>query len=365
MQWANQNKGFTIVELLIVIVVIAILAAITIVAYNGIADRAEESAIKSELRQLSQKIVMHKEESGAYPSSLAGANLPDSSQSAEYTYSAESEEYCLSAQSLRTPTRALKITHTGEVSTGSCPPMLVYIQAITNANCPTSRTIVTDARDNHSYWIQKLADGKCWMLTNLAYAGGGANTYSDVKSLSNGTGEAAWQLSNTVAKYYIVDSSNPTTYPDRASTSTDGGQTDTQHGYLYNWCAAMGVQTGTAACDATETPLPDMSVSVCPANWRLPTGGEGGELEALNTGINGGASNSDNGLRMTWLNQYGGYWYGSHYSYGSGVGNAGHYWSSGLSSGYMAKSFSVGANWIETDVDREKGRGQAVRCVAI
>lgn len=39
----KQSKGFTIVELLIVIVVIGILAAITIVAYNGIQTRANNT----------------------------------------------------------------------------------------------------------------------------------------------------------------------------------------------------------------------------------------------------------------------------------------------------------------------------------
>lgn len=42
--WRKKDKGFTIVELLIVIVVIAILAAITIVAYNGIQQRARNQA---------------------------------------------------------------------------------------------------------------------------------------------------------------------------------------------------------------------------------------------------------------------------------------------------------------------------------
>lgn len=41
----NDSQGFTIVELLIVIVIIAVLATITIVAYNGIQDRAKASAI--------------------------------------------------------------------------------------------------------------------------------------------------------------------------------------------------------------------------------------------------------------------------------------------------------------------------------
>lgn len=37
----TRAAGFTIVELLIVVVVIAILAAITIVSYNGIQERAK------------------------------------------------------------------------------------------------------------------------------------------------------------------------------------------------------------------------------------------------------------------------------------------------------------------------------------
>lgn len=42
-----RTRGFTIVELLIVIVVIAILAAITIVAYNGIRERSVNSQMVS------------------------------------------------------------------------------------------------------------------------------------------------------------------------------------------------------------------------------------------------------------------------------------------------------------------------------
>ena len=43
----NQQNGFTIVELLIVIVVIAILAAVTIVAYTNISNRAESATAKA------------------------------------------------------------------------------------------------------------------------------------------------------------------------------------------------------------------------------------------------------------------------------------------------------------------------------
>ncbi|MGH7218026.1 MAG: type II secretion system protein [Candidatus Microsaccharimonas sp.] len=48
--------GFTIVELLIVIVVIAILAAITIVSYNGISNTARVSTAAQGLRQIEKSM---------------------------------------------------------------------------------------------------------------------------------------------------------------------------------------------------------------------------------------------------------------------------------------------------------------------
>lgn len=45
----KSKSGFTIVELLIVIVVIGTLAAISIVAYNGIQDRARNTTVENDL----------------------------------------------------------------------------------------------------------------------------------------------------------------------------------------------------------------------------------------------------------------------------------------------------------------------------
>lgn len=64
-----EQKGFTIVELLIVIVVIAILAAITIVAYNGIQSRANDTAVQNDLASLAKQFELYRVDKGTYPPS--------------------------------------------------------------------------------------------------------------------------------------------------------------------------------------------------------------------------------------------------------------------------------------------------------
>ena len=73
MQTKVRQKGFTIVELLIVIVVIGILAAITIVVYNGIQNRANDAVVQSDLVNHAKKARLFRIDSisDAYPESAA------------------------------------------------------------------------------------------------------------------------------------------------------------------------------------------------------------------------------------------------------------------------------------------------------
>jgi len=61
------QRGFTIVELLIVIVVIGILAAITMISYNGIQGKANDAAIQSDLSNANSLLSASYATSGAYP----------------------------------------------------------------------------------------------------------------------------------------------------------------------------------------------------------------------------------------------------------------------------------------------------------
>ncbi len=63
----RTEPGFTIVELLIVIVVIGILAAITIVSFNGVQGRANDTAVKADLVNNSRKILLYESDNAAYP----------------------------------------------------------------------------------------------------------------------------------------------------------------------------------------------------------------------------------------------------------------------------------------------------------
>lgn len=67
----KKRVGFTIVELLIVIVVIGILAAISIVAYSGVQNRAHDTTIKSDLSNLSRQIGAYHAIHGHYPNTPA------------------------------------------------------------------------------------------------------------------------------------------------------------------------------------------------------------------------------------------------------------------------------------------------------
>ena len=63
----QKRRGFTIVELLIVIVIIAILAAITIVAYNGMQERARDAQRLKDMKTIETALRLYLVDKGNLP----------------------------------------------------------------------------------------------------------------------------------------------------------------------------------------------------------------------------------------------------------------------------------------------------------
>lgn len=63
----RTDTGFTIVELLITIVVIAILAAISTIAYTNIQHRTHDSIVRADLAKFHKSLELTKVELGRYP----------------------------------------------------------------------------------------------------------------------------------------------------------------------------------------------------------------------------------------------------------------------------------------------------------
>jgi len=139
----KNHQGFTIVELLIVIVVIAILAAITIVAYNGIQNRAKQSAAQTAASQANKKVLAFSiDNTDTYPEASGTngiANLSalgiNNSGDTSYQYSANNttspRTFCITATN---GNQSYYISSTTQKPTsGACPGHGVGgVAAITN-----------------------------------------------------------------------------------------------------------------------------------------------------------------------------------------------------------------------------------------
>jgi len=130
----NKQSGFTIVELLIVIVVIGIIAAITIVAYSGIQARAQVAAVSSGLEQAAKKLALYAVDSNAYPPDLATVGVNNTTGTI-YQYSVNNsitpQTYCVTATNGST-SYSISSTITNPIVGGCAGHGLSGVSAVTN-----------------------------------------------------------------------------------------------------------------------------------------------------------------------------------------------------------------------------------------
>jgi len=145
----SSNLGFTIVELLVVIVVIAILAAITIVSYNGVTRAAEISAAKSDLSSVSKELQVDTIlESGSYSKATIEPYLikESSSTTTRYRYGT-SQGYCIDSTSKSGLIFHLDtVSGNGAIQESGCPETSSEVES----RCMGGGAYVASTQENYS-----------------------------------------------------------------------------------------------------------------------------------------------------------------------------------------------------------------------
>lgn len=118
MAYKLKQQGFTIVELLIVIVVIGILAALVITTFTGIQQKARNTERETDIKAMQGQVEAYYAQNGRYPTL---ANLNDSSFRSTNMKG-------LDAEALKDPKGAAQ-TLVGAAAANS------YAYAVTPANC--------------------------------------------------------------------------------------------------------------------------------------------------------------------------------------------------------------------------------------
>lgn len=225
------------------------------------------------------------------------------------------------------------------------------MQDISNDICSTSdigdSVTLTDTRDNETYTVKKLADGKCWMTQNLRLARTKAVTLTSADS------DVSSNFSLPIAPTTTSSWGAYNNATDVNKTHLYNTQNDS-YGVYYNWFTATA---GTGLYNNTTT---NATSSICPKGWRLPTGGASGDFQTLYT-----AENSN----VTTFTNDGAWVLSGYYDYSGSVssqGSYGYWWSSTPypSNARYAYYLYLDSSNVYPQSSNSKANGRSVRCLA-
>ena len=286
---------------------------------------------------------------------------------------------------------AAPITPPAPAATCNTPvPGITYMQEINSTNrtavlaslTEESPYFLRDSRDEQPYCVSKLKDGNLWMLddlaldltnptilnimnesntnasnTTLGYLRGANARDPNIDASGNyaTAGVTNWTSSYSYSVPLVsLSDKNTVTINDALSEDAKTWR----YGGYYNYCAASagsycygnGIDSSRSVGNATE--------SICPANWRMPTGGSSGELKAL---YDNPSYNSYSDYRsVLHLPLSGSFYKGS----ASAQGSYGHLWSStSFSDGKEMYGLLINTSEVNPTNYGYRTYGRSLRCI--
>lgn len=252
----RTNKGFTIVELAVVIAVLGILVAIVTVVYPGLQKRVADTQVQGDLRQAAMKLDAYKANVGGFPEDEnvvdGGKGLPKSDSSLVYDYTATAGFYCLSAVSERSG-KTFNISSTSsEVKEGVCASAVDPIAVVGSQSNHTGST------NSPNLTISRPSGTQAGhvLLATATMIEGGARSTADFNSISGWTLISSRSVTspNKIRQsvwYKVASASEPSSYTISAVAGSD--------------CKISGTITSFSSVDTTS-PIMDFAYNVNSSN---------------------------------------------------------------------------------------------------
>ena len=246
-----------------------------------------------------------------------------------------------------------------------------YMQNLDTKYCTTSPMIAIDKRDGEEYMIQRLADGRCWLLENMRldptdleledledntnapnqlleyFMNGGGTMPNAIMGVSD-----EWTTStnsNDAILYPKIYTGNINKVPNITYGIGSG-----KVGVYYNYCAA----TAGTYCYEGYNASGNAQYDICPTGWRLPTGDDEGEFNVLYEALGSDSKAFKNALSTPLTGRYS---YGKVEQYGGQTT----YWTSTYFNPNGMNEARVDFSNVEPDAGNYSGRGTgySVRCI--
>jgi len=259
-QQSFKKRGFTLVEILVIVVIIGVLASLSFITLNSVRGKARDAKRISDIRQIQSILEMYRNNNDTYPSILTpGASLvgPNGQTYISRIPNALSvpDGDCVSDDYIYTssdPANTYTITYClgGAVQSagpGDCTAVPGQICAIGRGNFVCGDTVAYNGAVYNTAFVDAnnngiVDTGECWFKENLR---------TDKKP------DGVTSLVHDRFGDYVFPG---------ISTGANAEETNmayvNQLGYLYHWNTAMNGSTASGA------------QGLCPGGWHIPTNAE-------------------------------------------------------------------------------------------